>query len=305
MHFLMTVDVECQSMASNKEDLETVRQIEAGALPSLLELLGKYDVTGTFYFTGKFAEVSPGSLELVKEAGHEIGCHGHDHSPHRAFDLLSLVEQKEELVKAKNAIEPVAGRLRSFRAPALRVNEYTARALEAAGFSSDSSVASQRFDGPFTFGSKRKLKWLFAPRKPYRLAYDSPFKTGGSSVLEIPVSALGLPFIGTTLRINPTIIRKIIGKMLYVESRTTGKPVVFLFHPNECLNYKNVTVTRRAKGTFEYIFADLIRQRMKIRNMGPVALRLLEDVLRDARDYGFEFSCMSEYEKQWRLKSQN
>ena len=304
MNFLMTVDVECQSMASNKEDLETVRQIEGSALPNLLDLFDRYDVTGTFYFTGKFAEVSPSSLELAKETGHEIGCHGYDHSPHRAFDLLSLVEQKEELAKAKNVIEPIAGRLKSFRAPALRINDFTVKALEDAGFSSDSSVASQRFDGPFTFGSKRKLKWLVAPRKPYLLAYDSPFKKGGSNVLEIPVSALGIPFIGTTLRINPTIIRKIIGKMLYVESKITNRPVVFLFHPNECLNYANVTATRRAKGTIEYIFADLIRQRMKLRNMGPVALRLLEDVLRDARDYGFDFPSISEYEKQWRLKSQ-
>jgi peptidoglycan/xylan/chitin deacetylase (PgdA/CDA1 family) len=296
----MTVDVECQSMASNLEDLETVRQIEGSALPNLLDMFGRYDVISTFYFTGKFAEASPDSLELVKEAGHEIGCHGYDHLPHRAFDLLSLVEQKEELVKAKTAIESVAGKLSSFRAPALRINEFTVKALEDTGFSSDSSVASQRFDGPFTFGSKRKLKWLFAPRKPYYLSYDSPFKKGMSSVLEIPVSALGIPFIGTTLRINPTITRKIIGKLLFLESKITDRPVVFLFHPNECLKPVNVTTTRRAKGTLEYLFADLLRQRMKLRNMGPVALKLLGDVLREAQEYGFEFPSAGEYEKQWR-----
>ena len=52
----------------------------------------------------------------------------------------------------------------------LRINEDTVRALEEAGFKTDSSVSSQRFDGPFTFGAKRKLKWLYAPGKPYMIS---------------------------------------------------------------------------------------------------------------------------------------
>jgi len=64
-------------------------------------------------------------------------------------------------------IESIAGKIESFRAPVLRLNGDTVKALEENGFTSDSSICSQRFDGPFTFGSKKKLKWLFAPRKPY------------------------------------------------------------------------------------------------------------------------------------------
>ena len=94
-------------------------------------------------------------------------CHGYDHSPDRAFDLMDLDEQIRELKRAKDVIEGVSGRIYDFRAPALRINEYTIRALEETGFTTDSSIASQRFDGPLTFGSKRKLKWLVAPRSPY------------------------------------------------------------------------------------------------------------------------------------------
>lgn len=300
MHFIMTVDVESHSIALNREDSATVAQVYEEGLPPLLDLLSKYDVCATFYFTGKFAEESSESVELVKAHGHEIGCHGHDHSPDNAFDLLDYDAQMYELAKARNAIEPVAGKVTSFRAPALRINEYTVKALEDSGFNTDSSICPQRFDGPFTFGSKRKLKWLFAPRRPYTPAYDSPMKEGNSGILEVPLSAFVLPFIGTTMRISPMITRKLLGKVLYMESGRTGKPIVFLFHPNECLNGAEVVTTRRTSNTFEYIFADLLRQKLKLRNLGPGALKILGDILADAKDYGFDFPSVREYRKLWR-----
>ena len=145
MHFLMTVDVESFSIPLNREDAEIARLVYEIGLPRLLDLLSKDDIKCTFYFTGMFAEQSPESVELVKEHGHEIGCHGYDHSPEKAFDLLSYDEQLKELKKAKTVIEGVAGRIESFRAPMLRMNEATVRALEEAGFKTDSSVASQRY----------------------------------------------------------------------------------------------------------------------------------------------------------------
>lgn len=299
MYFIMTIDVESHSIALNRDDPSIVNQIHKEGLPPLLDLLSKYNICATFYFTGKFAEDSPESVEVVKANGHEIGCHGYDHSLESAFDILSYEEQKNELKKAKNAIEPVAGRVTSFRAPSLRINGNTVKALEDSGFNTDSSIASQRFDGPFTFGSKKKLKWLFAPRRPYILSYKSPIKEGSSGILEIPLSAFILPFIGTTMRISPLITRKLLSKFLYLESSKTGKPIVFLFHPNECLNYNEVITTRRSSKTFEYIFADLIRQKLKLENLGPGALKLLKGILTDAKDHGFDFLSIKEYRKLW------
>jgi len=203
----MTNDVECHSIALNRIEPKVADEIHEVGLPMLLNLLSKYDVVSTFYFTGKFVDLKPEAVDLVKEHGHEIGCHGYDHSPDRAFDLLTYEQQVEELKKAKNAIEPVAGKIQSFRAPALRINGHTVKALEEMGFTTDSSVCPQRFDGPFTFGSRKKLKWLFANRKPYNLSYDSPFKRGSSKILEIPISAFIAPFIGTTMRVSPMSAR--------------------------------------------------------------------------------------------------
>jgi len=281
----------------NREDSEVAKQIYEAGLPRLLDLYARHDIKCTFYFTGMFAEQSPESVELVKEHGHEIGCHGYDHSPEKAFDLLSYDEQLKELRKAKTAIEGVAGRVESFRAPMLRINEDTVRALEEAGFKTDSSVASQRFDGPLTFGAKRKLKWLYAPRKPYMISYDSVVKSGSSNILEIPISAAIFPFIGTTMRISP-FITKILQKYLYHESKKTGKPVVFLFHPNECLDIGNeIVTTRRTSNPVEYLFADVVRHKLKLKNLGQASLKLLDEVITSAKEFGFEFVSAGEYKR--------
>jgi len=296
MYFLMTNDVEAHSLSLNREDPGTVDQVRKVGLPRLLDLLSKHDVSSTFYFTGMFAEASPESVELVREHGHEIGCHGYDHSPQRAFDLLGYEEQVNELRKAKKVIEPVAGRITSFRAPALRINTDTVRALEETGFSSDSSIASQRFDGPFTFGAVEKLKWLRAPRKPYMLSYESVVRKGASGVLEVPISAFVFPFIGTTMRVSPVIL-KMLRKYLYYESKNTSKPIVFLYHPNECLDAGRVKAARRADSLMGYLFADVIRHRLKLRNLGVASLRLLDEVLVSAKEAGFEFVTVREYAK--------
>jgi len=57
-------------------------------------------------------------------------------------------------------------------------------------------------------------------------------------------------------------------KYLYYESENTGKPIVFLFHPNECLDALQVMAARRADSLMGYIFADVIRHRLKFWESG-------------------------------------
>jgi peptidoglycan/xylan/chitin deacetylase (PgdA/CDA1 family) len=298
MYFLMTNDVESFSITKNKLDPDTAREVYEVGLPRILDVYAKHDIKCTFYFTGEIAKLVPEAVELVAEHGHDIGCHGYDHFHDRAFDSMTLEEQVAELKKAKDVIEGITGRrVLDFRAPALRINEDTLRALEYCGFNTDSSIASQRFDGPLTFGSKRKLKWLVAPRHPYHPSYDSVVKRGDSKILEIPISAFIFSYIGTTMRVSP-IILKFFEKFLFAESMRTGKPLVFLFHPNECLDANsNVTPARRANNAVEYIFADVIRRELKIKNLGVKAAVLLDDVIKRAKDAGFEFMTAQEYRK--------
>jgi hypothetical protein len=94
------------------------------------------------------------------------------------------------------------------------------------------------------------------------------------------------------------IITKILQRYLFFESKQKDKPVVFLFHPNECLDFNGKVVpTRRSTNFFEHLFADVIRQKLKLKNLGQNSLKLLDDVLISAREYGFEFVSANEYTK--------
>ncbi|MEA1906481.1 MAG: hypothetical protein U9N12_05945 [Euryarchaeota archaeon] len=89
---------------------------------------------------------------------------------------------------------------------------------------------------------------------------------------------------------------KLIEKIIFLESSKTRKPVVFRFHPNECLDAKpGAVAARRAGNLVEYIFADVIRPRLKVRNLGVRALELLDDVIIRAKNAGAEFMTVQEY----------
>ncbi len=53
-------------------------------------------------------------------------------------------------------------------------------------------------------------------------------------MFEIPISALAIPYIGTTMRIIPLGL-KILRVVLSKEAMLFGNPINFLIHPNECM----------------------------------------------------------------------
>jgi len=150
----------------------------------------------------------------------------------------------------------------------------------------DSSVASQRFDGPLTSGAVKKLKWLTASRKPYYMSYDNPFKKGKSSVLEVPVSAFIWPFIGTHMRLSPFITKQI-QRLLMLESKFTNKPLVFLFHPNECLVFQKKKTEKRGNW-----FSDKLRHKIKMKNLGDKSLSILESYIILGKKKRFSFKTL-------------
>jgi hypothetical protein len=295
----MTNDVENFSIQLNKLDYRTAKEVYEVGLPRLLEIYAKNNMISTFYFTGEMADMFPESVELVKEQGHEIGCHSYSHMQDKMLDVLSYEEQLNDIKKSKYLLESIAGKVDSFRAPYLRLNEHTIRALEQTEFLSDSSICSQRFDGPFTFFSKTKLKWLSAPRKPYFLSYKSITKKGDSNILEIPISALLFSFSGTVMRRSP-LITKMLQKYLLFEANQIDKPLVFLFHPHECLEIRNEVTPWYPRNFFNCRLSD-IRQRLYMKNFGEVSLKLLDNILKSAKVSGkLEFLTIKEYTKMYK-----
>src|SRR5690606_27132511 len=86
-----------------------------GAVDELLELLARSRSSGTFFTLGWIAEHRPQVVRSVVEAGHEIASHGFWH---RRIPILTPSEFRDDVRRAKAAIEDVAGReVVGFRAP--------------------------------------------------------------------------------------------------------------------------------------------------------------------------------------------
>lgn len=277
-HVLITNDVETTSIVNHQLRDKTGEYVLREGMPRLLDLYDEYQVKSTFFFTGHIAKLYPDVVKMAHHKGHEVGSHGLTHEHDKAFDILSPKEQLSHLKESKNILEQIIGEdVISFRAPALRVTKTFPSILLEAGYKVDSSVSSQRLDMFFSFGSINKLRWITAPRQCYYTKDDNIFKKGYSGLFEIPISAFGLPYIGTFMRISPALNR-FTRTLLYWESCINSRPFVFLTHPNEFIDeeYEATNIQRRAKNYFAYIMGDVIRHKLKTRNLGAKALPLLE-----------------------------
>ncbi len=296
---ILTNDVELTSIVNHELSSKTGAKVYEQGMPLLLDLYRKYNVKSTFFFTADIVLQEPRIVKMILADGHEVGSHGWVHDSDKAFDVLSLEEQTEHLKKSKKLLEDVSGsEVISFRAPALRINGDTSIALQKTGFKVDSSVSSQRLDMFLSFGGLKKLSWIFAPRLPYFSHTDKLWKRGEGIIYEIPVSALILPYIGTTLRILP-LLTKFTRRMLHVENKLNGKPIVFLTHPNEFIDEERTStqVKRRSRGFLSYLFGDLLRHKLKMKNLGSGAIHLYEKEIRYFHERGYEFITCAEYYK--------
>lgn len=296
---LITNDVETTSILNHKLRDKTGEYVLNQGMPRLLDLYDKYGVKATFFYTGHIAKLYPDVVKMAYERGHEVGSHGLTHEVNKAFDVLSPEEQLSHLRQSKQILEDIIGKeVVSFRAPAARVDERFPLIMREAGFKVDSSVSSQRLDMMFSFGALKKLHWITAPRKAYFAKEDNIFKRGGSEILEVPISAMGFPYIGTFMRIAPALNR-CTRQVLYWETLCNGRQFVFLTHPNEFIDEDQETteIERRAKNYISYLLGDVIRHRLKVKNLGAKALPLYDRELEFFHRKDFEFVTCKEYYK--------
>lgn len=294
----LTNDVETTSIVNGSLRDDTGVKVWKEGLPRLLDLYAKYDVKATFFFIANFVKQHPGMVKMVQRDGHEVAVHGLTHEHTKAFDILSLDDQVYHLSTAKKIIEDIAGEeVVSFRAPALRVNEYTPRALKDAGYLFDSSVAPQRMDMFMSLGSKGKLQWLNAPRIPYFVKSDNLARRGDMKLIEVPVSSFIVPYIGTFMRIFPSSTYWV-RHLLHWETRNTNKRINFLIHPNEVITEENLheTIERRANSYISYLLSDVLRHKLKLRNLGMPALTLYEKEIVFWKKCNYKFDRIKEVE---------
>lgn len=297
---LITNDVETTSILNHKLRDKTGEYVLNQGMPRLLDLYDKYGVRATFFYTGHIAKLYPEVVRMAHARGHEVGSHGLTHEVSKAFDVMPPEEQLSHLKQSKQILEDIIGdEVVSFRAPAARVDKAFPKVLAEAGFKVDSSVSSQRLDMMFSFGALKKLHWLTAPRKAYLTQTDNIFRKGDSDVMEAPISAMGFPYIGTFMRIAPGVNR-ITRRMLYWETLCNGRQFVFLTHPNEFIDEDQETteIERRGSNYISYLLGDVIRHKLKVKNLGEKALPIYERELAFFQKKGFEFiTCKDLYNR--------
>lgn len=223
VHVLLTCDIHThiQSAEQVDRDLRHAREaLRAGKWPC------------TFLFPAVSAELLSHHLDGLRAEGHEIGCHGLTHHFSENFGVLPLAEQQSVLTRATERLTKLLGESpMTFRAPVFKVSGQTMRALEDLGYLADVSINAGRLG---VFGSDiYSIGPLLAPRRPYHPSQENPFRRGRLKLWEIPVSAIGLPFLSNTERFAGLALVKRLFDVLYWEARVAGKPIVFVFHAED------------------------------------------------------------------------
>jgi len=201
-------------------------------LNRVIDLCEELDLRSTFFITANVVHQYPDELQRMKALGQEVGCHGLTHTDEEEYNRMPEAKQRAYIEEATSKLEAlVDSPIRAFRSPRVKTSATTLRLLAEHGYLADSSVCSQRLD--IISSNLINKGWLLAPRRPYRPHRTNPFKRGDLPIWEIPLSALVVPFTSKALSTLGLPAMKLFFRLLYTESRRTGKPIVYLSHPTE------------------------------------------------------------------------
>lgn len=217
------------------------------------------DIRATFYITAQTARLYRDDYDKLRTQGHEVGCHGWTHGTEENYDMMSRAHQQLYITMATEYLQTMTGQpIQAFRSPRVKTSGVTQQLLTEQGYLSDSSVCSQRMD--VISSNLINPNWLLAPRRPYHPQAGNAFKPGQLPIWQIPISALGLPFISSTMQVTGLKPMKRFFQLLYAEARYSGKPIVYLAHPTEFIQgTKNRTVPLRAYLKVEHFKPSYIR----------------------------------------------
>jgi polysaccharide deacetylase family protein (PEP-CTERM system associated) len=226
----------------------------------LLDALDRADVRATFFIVGWVAERFPRLVEAVRDAGHEIGSHGHAHRRVYELDGEAFRCDLQASVQALTAIG--VDDVSLFRAPEWSVNDRSLWALDVLveeGFRLDASMA------PLTMVGSRSF-----PRHPHVR------QTVAGPIVEVPplvadrfgqVMPLGW---GWGLRMSSP--RRVLDTIERLNRR--GQPAVLTVHPWE-IDPDPPRVRLPARLHFAHYFrisgfADRLRTILSGASFGPI-----------------------------------
>lgn len=195
-------------------------RVEAN-IDRLLELLGSYGATATFFTLGWVAERHPDLVRRITGAGHELGSHTWWH---RKVATSTAAEFREEVRRSKGILEDLSATpVRGFRAPSFSIvpgTEWAFDVLLEEGYTYDSSLFPIR---------RPDYGYPGAPAIPY------PITRPAGRLLELPMATLSLLGVripaagGGYLRQFPLgLIQR-----AFRDFGRAGQPGMFYIHPWE------------------------------------------------------------------------
>jgi len=245
----------------------------------VLKLLDEFDITATFFIVADVVERYPGMVEEIVENGHEVGCHGLDHSckihPKTKKPLMGIKEFEQRTLKAKNLLEKkYHGKVVGYRAPNALVSGWMLDSLEKLGFNYDSSVCVNSLYNKTDSSLDGVSTYPYYPQKG-RLDIG-----GNRSLIEFPwayysicgfkVPASGGPFL------------RFLGANFILQGlRQSLKrgPTVFYFHPLD-ISDDGFPEVGRGRPLYWSIKGELIERRIRkiLSNMINVDKRCLGEM---------------------------
>lgn len=112
-----------------------VNWAEKENLGSILEILNKYNIKGTFFVMGgwiNYSQENVDKLKSISEGGHEIGNHSYKHP---SFTKITFEKMKEELQKTDDTIEQYTGKKPTlFRFPSGDYNRDSLNKVRSLGY---------------------------------------------------------------------------------------------------------------------------------------------------------------------------
>ncbi len=112
-----------------------------------LDMLEELDIHATFFIVAEVVNRYPGLVKAIEAKGHEIACHGYNHTCYIDARTRRPIHSREFFLKqmelAKKTLErETSQHITGFRAPAAYVTGWMVDVIESLGFKYDSSVSS-------------------------------------------------------------------------------------------------------------------------------------------------------------------
>jgi len=100
------------------------------------------------------------------------------------------------------------------------------------------------------------------------------------------------------MRINP-MMTKVQSAFLDLEQKFNNKPIVFNIHPNEFIDESGEPriISRRVSNFVSYLLADLLRSKLKIKNLGSNTTLIYKELIDYFYRKNYSFVSMKDYSK--------